>query len=73
MPQVEEAYGSVVQPFIRKHKQRFRAPQGMGGSRGVYRWAVSVVAGYSFELGEDNFQVRTHGAHVKTRDELSNK
>ena len=52
----------MAQPFVSKHSQHF------GGAESDWRrcfdWATAVVAAYSFELGDDKFQVKAHGAEA---------
>ena len=51
----------VVLPFITKHPEHFRTA-GAGREsalHALYRWATAVVSAYSFELGDDKYQVRS--------------
>jgi hypothetical protein len=53
--QVDIAWTEVAQPFVSQHSQHF------GGLEANWRrrfdWATAIVAAYSFELGDDKFQV----------------
>ena len=44
-----------------EHPNHFRAATGgnVADTHGLYLWATAMVAAYSFELGEDKFQVRS--------------
>ena len=60
--QVDEIERDVVLPFMAQHPEHFRSP-GAGreaGLHALYRWATAVVSAYSFELGDDKYQVRGH-------------
>ena len=56
--QVDEAWRRLVQPFVaanpRRFQQRRRADP---NAYELFTWAVAVVAAYSFELGDEKFQV----------------
>ena len=48
----------MVQPFMGRHGDRFRRKKGpQPDAYALYLWATAVVGAYSFELGDDLFQV----------------
>jgi hypothetical protein len=58
--QVDELWREEALPFVTEHPKHFRTPPGgdIVDMHGLYLWATAMVAAYSFELGEDKFQVR---------------
>lgn len=68
--QVEITWTEVVQPFVSQHSQHF------GGAEMNWRrrfdWATAIVAAYSFELGDDKFQVNQLAAGVPLQCSATN-
>ena len=60
----------MVQPFVSQHSQHF------GGAEMNWRrrfdWATAIVAAYSFELGDDKFQVNQLAAGVPLQCSATN-
>lgn len=54
--QVDSAWEEVAQPFVAQHSQHFGAAE--SDWRRCFEWATAIVAAYSFELGDDKYQVR---------------
>ena len=54
--QVDTSWRDAAQPFVSQHSQHFGSAQ--SDWRRCFEWATAVVAAYSFELGDDKFQVR---------------
>lgn len=51
----------AVNRFVKEHKRRFQLPEfpaRFSSHYDLYLWATTVVAAYSFELGDAKFQVR---------------
>jgi hypothetical protein len=53
--QVRTAWTEVAQPFVSQHSQCFGNVESEW--RPCFEWATAVVAAYSFELGDDKYQV----------------
>ena len=53
--QVDLTWTEVAQPFASQHSLHFGGPE--MNLRRRFDWATAIVAAYSFELGDDKFQV----------------
>ena len=62
--QVEEIERDVVLPFMAQHRGHFHFPGAVRDAavHTLYRWATAMVAAYSFELGDDKYQVQLRAA-----------
>jgi len=57
---VDEAWRRFVQPFVARHVRHFaQRRRSDPNAYDLFLWSVAVVSAYSFELGDDRFQVGT--------------